>query len=210
MLTWPADPEAVASLEQKLASAASRQRKLTAENTRLREQLREAQQSLAAAQERASAAAERFGTPELQLLERLLAPLREPGGRRRPGQADVHGCRTLTGWAWPVAHAKQAARGGPTPTCPPAQPGRPAIANAKVQSLAERRALGASVDDHKLGWGIVGLGRIASTEIAPAIATSGNGVLISVASRDQGRAEDFARTHGAAAAATITRDARRP
>ncbi len=75
----------MASLEQKLASAASRQRKLTAENTRLREQLREAQQSLAEAQERASAAAERFGTAELQLLERLLAPLREPGGQEEAG-----------------------------------------------------------------------------------------------------------------------------
>jgi 1,5-anhydro-D-fructose reductase (1,5-anhydro-D-mannitol-forming) len=51
-----------------------------------------------------------------------------------------------------------------------------------------------------LGWGIVGLGRIASTQIAPAIAKSGNGTLISVVSRDQGRAEDFARTHGAAKA----------
>jgi hypothetical protein len=80
-----ADLEAVASLEQKLASAASRQRKLTAENTRLREQLREAQQSLAAAQERAGAEAERFGTAELRLLERLLAPLREPGGQEEAG-----------------------------------------------------------------------------------------------------------------------------
>ncbi len=56
------------------------------------------------------------------------------------------------------------------------------------------------MDDHKLGWGIVGLGRIASAEIAPAIAGSGHGVLASVASRDRERAEQFARTHGAAAA----------
>ena len=54
--------------------------------------------------------------------------------------------------------------------------------------------------DSQLGWGLVGLGRIASSQIAPAIAASGNGTLACVASRDQGRAEDFARTHGAARA----------
>lgn len=49
-------------------------------------------------------------------------------------------------------------------------------------------------------WGITGLGRIAGTEIAPAIAASPHGVLRGVASRDQGRADAFADRHGAARA----------
>jgi 1,5-anhydro-D-fructose reductase (1,5-anhydro-D-mannitol-forming) len=53
------------------------------------------------------------------------------------------------------------------------------------------------VDSHALGWGIVGLGRIAGSQIAPAIAASGNSTLVSVVSRDQRRAEEFARAHGA-------------
>jgi 1,5-anhydro-D-fructose reductase (1,5-anhydro-D-mannitol-forming) len=56
------------------------------------------------------------------------------------------------------------------------------------------------VDSETLGWAIVGLGRIASTQIAPAIAASGNSSLVSVVSRDQGRAEAFAAAHGAATA----------
>jgi 1,5-anhydro-D-fructose reductase (1,5-anhydro-D-mannitol-forming) len=56
------------------------------------------------------------------------------------------------------------------------------------------------VDSQALGWGIVGLGRIAATEIAPAITASASGALISVVSRDQGRAEAFAREHGAVTA----------
>jgi 1,5-anhydro-D-fructose reductase (1,5-anhydro-D-mannitol-forming) len=56
------------------------------------------------------------------------------------------------------------------------------------------------VDSHALGWGIVGLGRIAGSQIAPAIAASEDCNLVSVVSRDQGRAEEFARTHGAVAA----------
>jgi 1,5-anhydro-D-fructose reductase (1,5-anhydro-D-mannitol-forming) len=56
------------------------------------------------------------------------------------------------------------------------------------------------VDSQTLGWGIVGLGRIAATEIAPAITASAGSALISVVSRDQGRAEAFAREHGAASA----------
>ena len=56
------------------------------------------------------------------------------------------------------------------------------------------------VDSQTLGWGIVGLGRIAGTEIAPAITASASGTLASVVSRDQGRAEAFAREHGAATA----------
>jgi 1,5-anhydro-D-fructose reductase (1,5-anhydro-D-mannitol-forming) len=49
-------------------------------------------------------------------------------------------------------------------------------------------------------WGIVGLGRIAGTEIAPAITASPFGVLRGVVSRDQDRARAFARRHAAARA----------
>jgi hypothetical protein len=81
--------ETVASLEQKLASATSRQRRLAEENTRLREQLRAAEQSLAEAQDRATAEAlaARFDSAEVLLLERLLSPLREP--RRQSPEADA-------------------------------------------------------------------------------------------------------------------------
>jgi hypothetical protein len=81
--------ETVASLEQKLASATSRQRRLAEENTRLREQLRAAEQSLAEAQDRATseALAARFDSAEVRLLERLLSPLREQ--RRRSPEADA-------------------------------------------------------------------------------------------------------------------------
>ena len=70
--------QTVASLEQKLASAQSRQRKLTAENARLREQLQAAQQSLAQAEERAGAGhlARQLGSAEVLLLERLLSASR--------------------------------------------------------------------------------------------------------------------------------------
>ncbi len=56
------------------------------------------------------------------------------------------------------------------------------------------------MDSQQVGWGIVGLGRIASSQIAPAITASGNSTLVSVASRDQTRAEEFAAAHGAARA----------
>ncbi len=81
--------DTVASLEQKLASATSRQRRLAEENARLREQLRAAEQSLAEAQERASAQAlaARFDSADVLLLERLLSPLREE--RRRQTEADA-------------------------------------------------------------------------------------------------------------------------
>jgi hypothetical protein len=70
--------QAVASLEQKLASAQSRQRKLTAENARLRQQLQAAQQSLAQAEERAGSGhlAGQLGSAEVLLLERLLSASR--------------------------------------------------------------------------------------------------------------------------------------
>jgi hypothetical protein len=92
----PAGPEpdaalqqTVAGLEQKLASVRSRQRRLTAENARLREQLRAAQQSLAEAEERASAArvTGQLGSPELQLLERLLSATRDQPGRQEEAGA---------------------------------------------------------------------------------------------------------------------------
>jgi hypothetical protein len=81
--------ETVASLEQKLASATSRQRRLAEENSRLREQLRAAERSLAEAQDRATAEAlaARFDSAEVLLLERLLSPLREE--RRRSSEADA-------------------------------------------------------------------------------------------------------------------------
>jgi len=56
------------------------------------------------------------------------------------------------------------------------------------------------VSARTLGWGIIGLGRIAGSQIAPAITASGNSTLVSVVSRDRARAEEFARAHGAATA----------
>ncbi len=79
----------MASLERKLASATTRQRRLAEENSRLREQLRAAEHSLAEAQDRAAAEvlAGRFDSAEVLLLERLLSPLRE--ARRRATEADA-------------------------------------------------------------------------------------------------------------------------
>ncbi len=76
--------QAVASLEQKLASAQSRQRKLTAENARLRQQLQAAQQSLAEAEERAGSGqlAGQLGSAEVLLLERLLSASRGQAGQQ--------------------------------------------------------------------------------------------------------------------------------
>ena len=81
--------QTVAGLEQKLASVRSRQRRLTAENAKLREQLQAAQQSLAQAEERASAAriTGQLGGPELQLLERLLSASRDQPGRQEEAGA---------------------------------------------------------------------------------------------------------------------------
>jgi 1,5-anhydro-D-fructose reductase (1,5-anhydro-D-mannitol-forming) len=56
------------------------------------------------------------------------------------------------------------------------------------------------VGSHVLGWGLVGLGRIAGSQIAPAITASPGSRLVCVVSRDKGRAEEFARAHGAATA----------
>lgn len=76
--------QTVASLEQKLASVQSRQRRLTAENAELREQLRATQESLARAQVQAQPG--QLDTAEVRLLERLLSPLRQQrGGREEAG-----------------------------------------------------------------------------------------------------------------------------
>ncbi|MGI8563161.1 MAG: Gfo/Idh/MocA family protein [Candidatus Dormibacter sp.] len=53
-----------------------------------------------------------------------------------------------------------------------------------------------------IGWGIIGIGRIADSAMAPAITGDANSRLEAVVSRDEGRAEAFAVKHGAAAAGT--------
>ena len=55
-------------------------------------------------------------------------------------------------------------------------------------------------------WGLVGLGRIADTEIAPGISASDGHELAVVVSRDQDRADRFARSHGAARGTTSYED----
>jgi 1,5-anhydro-D-fructose reductase (1,5-anhydro-D-mannitol-forming) len=55
-------------------------------------------------------------------------------------------------------------------------------------------------DADRIGWGIVGLGRVADSEIAPAVTAAGNSTLAAVAGRDLGRARGFAARHGAASA----------
>jgi 1,5-anhydro-D-fructose reductase (1,5-anhydro-D-mannitol-forming) len=52
----------------------------------------------------------------------------------------------------------------------------------------------------RIGWGIVGLGRIADSEIAPAVTAAANSTLAGVVSREAAKAEDFAARHRAAAA----------
>jgi 1,5-anhydro-D-fructose reductase (1,5-anhydro-D-mannitol-forming) len=51
-----------------------------------------------------------------------------------------------------------------------------------------------------LGWGVVGIGRIVLTRVAPAILDDDACELIAGVSRDQGRADHFARTFGARSA----------
>jgi len=55
-------------------------------------------------------------------------------------------------------------------------------------------------NEDRIGWGIVGLGRIANDEIAPAVTAAPNSTLVGVVSRDATRAAEFAARHGAAAA----------
>lgn len=54
----------------------------------------------------------------------------------------------------------------------------------------------------QLGWAIVGTGRIAGGQIAPAISRTENGELLAVVSRDQSRADAFAAQYGARRAVT--------
>lgn len=54
----------------------------------------------------------------------------------------------------------------------------------------------------KLGWGVVGIGRIVLTRVAPAIAADPQCELVAGVSRDEGRADDFVRTFGARSAYT--------
>src|SRR5439155_19001805 len=53
-----------------------------------------------------------------------------------------------------------------------------------------------------LGWGIIGPGRIAGTAMAPGVNQAADSFLQAVVSRDQGRADAFAASHGAARALT--------
>jgi 1,5-anhydro-D-fructose reductase (1,5-anhydro-D-mannitol-forming) len=73
---------------------------------------------------------------------------------------------------------------------------RPATGNGSGGRAKEGAPVG-------LGWGIVGIGGIANTAMAPAIQALGDeGHLVAVVSRDRGRAESFAARHGARRAYT--------
>jgi hypothetical protein len=78
--------QTVAGLERELATAWTKHGTLTAENVKLREQLREAQRSLELARERAHRLpiTGELNRAEVVLLERLLSPSRE-SQERRPG-----------------------------------------------------------------------------------------------------------------------------
>jgi 1,5-anhydro-D-fructose reductase (1,5-anhydro-D-mannitol-forming) len=52
----------------------------------------------------------------------------------------------------------------------------------------------------RIGWGIVGLGRIADTEIAPSVTAAPNSTLAGCVSRDAAKAKEFAARHGATSA----------
>jgi 1,5-anhydro-D-fructose reductase (1,5-anhydro-D-mannitol-forming) len=56
------------------------------------------------------------------------------------------------------------------------------------------------MSEGQLGWGIVGLGRIATNAIAPAVNAAPNSTLAGVVSRDAAKAKEFADRFGAAAA----------
>ena len=78
--------QTVAGLERELATAWTRHGALTAENVRLREELREAQRDLALARERnrKMTVSEELDQAEVVMLERLLTP--DPGSEgRQPG-----------------------------------------------------------------------------------------------------------------------------
>ena len=79
--------QTVAGLERELATAWTRHGALTAENVRLREQLREAQRDLALAREqsRKLTVSDELDQAEVVMLERLLTP--DPGGGGRQSGA---------------------------------------------------------------------------------------------------------------------------
>lgn len=84
---WQADlAGTLVSLEQKLASIQSRQRTLSAENARLREELAAAQRSLAEIQDAGSPGG-RLDPAERQVLERLLSSLNAAPARRPSAEA---------------------------------------------------------------------------------------------------------------------------
>jgi outer membrane protein TolC len=80
--------ETVAGLERELATAWTRHGTLTAENVKLRQQLREAQRNLEVAQRaRRLAITDELNRAEAVLLDRLLSPAPETEGRQSGASA---------------------------------------------------------------------------------------------------------------------------
>jgi hypothetical protein len=73
--------QTVAGLERELASVRTKQGTLSAENARLREQLRAARRSLALARDRAGRVTTQLDAAEVGLLERLLGPSENEGSK---------------------------------------------------------------------------------------------------------------------------------
>ena len=88
--------QTVAGLEQELASVRTMHGTLSAENARLREQLRAARQSLALAQDRSSTrpVTTQLDAAEVGLLERLLAPSGNEGSERHRNRLTRSGRRS--------------------------------------------------------------------------------------------------------------------
>src|SRR5262245_40537134 len=76
----------------------------------------------------------------------------------------------------------------------------PAGSGAASRLAAGPRAFGWGGGGMAFGWGIVSTGRHPDVKVAPAMSAAAGGELVAVYSRDQGRADDFARRHGARAA----------
>ena len=53
-----------------------------------------------------------------------------------------------------------------------------------------------------IGWGFIGTGNYPNSRIAPAAASAEDTTIVACFSRDQARADEFAKTHGALAAYT--------
>lgn len=79
--------QAVAGLERELATAWSRHGTLTAENARLREQLNQVQRDLARERTRRAQITSELNQAEVVLLERLLTPTTEDGGKHSDAAA---------------------------------------------------------------------------------------------------------------------------